>query len=117
MVFRIYRVILNNVQVIRKRREGNPHILCLRQLLEYFLVNTPSICSIVIRTLYIVFNRGDPQTNIHFKVHFEGDPQNTVRFNVNFEGDPQNIVLSNVNFESDPQNIVPLKPYFHSKKH
>ena len=87
--------------------------------------------SLLIRILCSVFCRGDPQTNVHFKVHVGGDPQNTVRFNVyfegdpqnivrfavNFEGDPQNIVLFDVNFEGDPQNIVPLKPYFHTKKH
>ena len=38
--------------------------------------------SLLIRILCSVFCRGDPQTNVHFKVHVAGDPQNTVRFNV-----------------------------------
>ena len=41
-----------------RAREGNPHILRLRQLLGYFLLNTPSICSIAIvvdpHTIYCI---------------------------------------------------------------
>ena len=104
---------------MRKRREGNPHILRTWQLFEYF-VGDPQhaiycICSIVIfliRILRSTFYWVILKPNYISKLQFECDPQTNVYFRSQFEGDPQNITLFNVYFEGDPQNNVLFKTIF-----
>jgi len=97
------------MQVTRKRRGRGPHILRLRQLLEYFRGRSSTHHLFVASSSFLI-------RILHSIFCWEG-PQNTVRFNVDFEGDPQTIALPIVYFEGDPQNIALLKPYFQTKKH